>query len=306
MTRATERALTERARAHGGLLIQADLSAAGLGPGELRRRVRLGGWQEVLPGVIAPAALTVDSVLLARAAMLWVPAGGLSHYSAAAQAGFWVPEQDKVWLTAPFGDPHRSRPGVEIVRTRHPVPLRTEGLFRWTPPDRTVVDLAQVLSERQLAATLLSAIRKKATTALAVDAAAATLGGRAGLRLLARVTGLWTPARESLLEDALYGDVCAVTELRVERQWEVHARVGQLLGRGDVAKPLLKLVFEADGLLFHSTDEQIAADQQRDRRFLAAGWQTARFREGAFENRVLVRRDIAAIIETRRSQLGAA
>jgi very-short-patch-repair endonuclease len=132
------------------------------------------------------------------------------------------------------------------------------------------------------------------------------LTGRAGLQQLSRVTALWTPERESLLEDALDGDVRAVTDLQVERQYEVRDRRGVLLGRTDVAIPELRQAFEADGLLFHSTDAQIAADQQRDRRFMGAGWQTARFREGAFENRALVRRDVRAMVEARRTQLKVA
>jgi hypothetical protein len=39
---------------------------------------------------------------------------------------------------------------------------------------------------------------------------------------------------------------------------------------------------------------------------MGAGWQTARFREGAFENRALVRRDVRAMVEARRAQLKVA
>ena len=296
------------ARRNGSLLCAHDLLRHTGRDGEVRRRVRSGGWQEVLPGVIAPAAVTVDRDLLERAAMLWVPAGALSHFSAARRDGLWVPNDPRVWLTTPFEDGHRSRPGVEIVRTRHPsLPWRSDDVRRWTPAPRTIVDLAQCLGERDLNAVLLSAVRKERATAAAVLAAAAPLPGRAGLLVLRRVAELWTPERESMLEDSLHGDVVSVAAgYEIRRQYDVRDRAGQLLGRADVALPGLCLAFEADGLLFHSTDAQIAADQRRDRRFLGAGWQTARFREGPLTDRELVRRDLRDVIQARARQWPAA
>jgi very-short-patch-repair endonuclease len=105
----------------------------------------------------------------------------------------------------------------------------------------------------------------------------------------------------------LYADVVAVAGgFAVERQFVVRSAAGDFLGRTDVAIPELRAAFEADGLFFHSTDEQIRSDQLRDRRFMTAGWQTARFREGPLGDRRAVRRDIAAIIAARRRELPAA
>lgn len=308
MSAAIERRLSAHARAQHGLLSDADLVAATRRKDELARRVRSRVWQTVLPGVIAPAAVAVDRPLVEAAAMLWLPEGGLSHFSAARREGIWVPEDPNAWAAVPFADGHRSRPGLQVVRTRHPTTRwSTDGFLRWTPPARTIVDLAQCLDERALNAVLLSAVRKQRATAQAVEAAAAGLHGRAGLAVLHRVTGLWTPQRESLLEDGLYDDIRSVLPASdVERQYDVRDRSGRLLGRADIAAPGLRLAFEADGLLFHSTDAQIAADQRRDRAFLGAGWQTARFREGAASDRPLVRRDIQLIVAARRQGLRAA
>lgn len=302
----TERALTAQARRQRGVLSVAQAARLSGRPDEARRRLRAGTWQEVLPGVLAPATTLVDDACLEAAAMLWAPGAALSHFSAARAQGLWVPEREGAWLTAPFDDPHRSRARVTVVRTRHPVAFRGDGFLRWTPPARLVVDLAQLLEERTLSAVLLSAVRKKLATAEQVAAAARPLAGRAGLAALARVTELWAPERESLLEDRLHHDVRAVSTVRIERQYAVRDRTGRLLGYADVAAPDLRLAFEADGLLFHSTDEQIAADQRRDRQFLGAGWQTARFREAALADREPVRRDVRAILEARAQQLRAA
>ena len=308
MSTASERRLADLARVQDGLLSDADLWAVTRRADELRRRVRSHRWQLVLPGVIAPAAIPVSRSLREAAAMLWLPAGALSHFSAARQDDIWVPEDERAWATVPFADRHRSRRGVEIMRTRH-VPARwtTNGFLRWTPAARTIVDLGMCLDERELSAALLSAVRKQKTTAAQVLAAAEGLDGRAGLSLVRRVAGLWAPERESLLEDGLYDDVCSVVpSAKVQRQHDVRDRSGQILGRADVAVPELRLVFEADGLMFHSTDAQIAADQRRDRSFLGIGWQTARFREGVAGDREMVRRDIRAMVEARRRQLSAA
>ena len=240
--------------------------------------------------------------------MLWLPAyGALSHTSAARRHGIWVPDDPSVWVTVPYASPVRSRPGVEVVRTRHlPSAWRTDGRFRWTGAARTMVDLAMILSEQQLTAALLSAVRLGRTTVPEVEQATGGLDGRAGLQLLRRVTRLWDPTRESMLEDSLHGDVCAVAPgYLVVRQHRITNASGLVIARTDVAVPQLRVAFEADGLAHHSTDLQIAHDQHRDRRLLAAGWQTCRFREGELADHSAVRRDVAAILARRARESAA-
>ncbi|MDT7572226.1 MAG: hypothetical protein QOE05_2400 [Actinomycetota bacterium] len=307
MSAELDRKLFLQARTQSGLLHERDLVRISPRSDEFRRRMRSGLWHEVLPGVLAPLLLDVHREVLEAAAMLWAKAGWLSHHSAARREGIWVPDDTSVHVGVPFADGHRSRPGVAVTRTRQVPELATDGFFRWTPPARTVVDLAQLLDERTLSAVLLSAVRKEKATAAEVAAAAQALAFRPGLARLTRVVGLWTPERESLLEDQLHADVLSVAEgFRVVRQLVVRDRSGRPLGRADVAIEELRLAFEADGLLFHSTDAQIASDQRRDRQFMGGGWQTARFREAALSDRTVVRRDLAAIIAARRRQLFAA
>lgn len=163
-----------------------------------------------------------------------------------------------------------------------------------------------MLTRKQLDAVLLSAIRLKKTTAEEVDVAASGLRGRKGVAMLHETTSLWTPERESLLEDVLHGDVLSVAASGVSRQHKVYRADGSQLARLDVAIDELRLGFEADGLLYHSTDEQIARDQKRDRGLMGRGWQVARFREGPLDDRAQVRREIRAIVEQRRRQVRAA
>ncbi len=295
------RRLAARALGQGGLLTTLDVAELAGGGMNLRREVRAGHWRLVLPGVVVAAGTPVDRELLTRAAVLWLPPyGALSHASAARCWGNHVPNDAGVWVTVPWEAPQRSRSGVTVVRTRHlPARWRTGRELRWTPADRTIVDLAQVVGAWELDAALLSAVRRGVSSAVEVDRAAMGLHGRAGLQLLRRTTSRWTAERESQLEDLLDADVRSVYSGEVKRQVTVPDAAGRPVARLDIAAPELRLAFEADGLLFHSTDAQLAADQRRDRALLARGWTVVRFREGPLDDRSAVRADLAAIVARR-------
>ena len=305
MKRKTLETLVETARAQGGLLGPKDLQL----PAEPRAKAALlssAVWREVLPGVLGPAAIDDSRPLLEAAAMLWAPLSVLSHSSAARHHGIWVPDDDRVWVTVPWWAKQRDVPQLELVRTRRFLnDFTRSGLVRFFPATRTVLDLSMILTRKQLEASLLSAIRQDLTTAADVAHAAAALRTRPGMTTLLELTGLWTPARESMLEDGLHADVVlAAPGERVERQWVVTRSSSGRKARLDVALPRLKLAFEADGLYFHSTDAQIAADQERDRDLMLDGWQTARFREGPISDHDEVRRQVRALVEARKRELG--
>lgn len=293
--------LVEKAQQQGGLLGPQDVA-----PATRRELLRSPVWREVLTGVLGPAVMGDSVELLEAAAMLWEPRSVLSHSTAARHLGIWVPDDDRVWLSVPWESRRRDVSGLELVRSRaFRQTFVREGLLRLSPPTRTVVDLSMTLTPKQLEASLLSAVRKDLTTAEQVATAAAALRTRPGITTLLELTGLWTPARESLLEDGLHADVVlAAPGERVERQWVVTCASGRT-ARLDVAIPRLKLAFEADGLYFHSTDAQIAADQGRDRDLMVEGWQTARFREGPIADHPGVRRQVRALVEARARELGA-
>lgn len=305
--RSVNRALVARAATQRGLLSSRDVRELA-GDRGVSSLLAEGWWREVLPGVLAPAGSVDDRDLLETAAMLWERRSVLSHSSAARRHGFWVPDDERVWVTVEYDAPKRPVPGLRLVRTRRfELRYETDGLHRWTPADRTLVDLAMVLTRPQLEASLLSAVRGRATTAAAVAEAAASLRSRPGTSTLLAVTALWQPERESLLEDRLDALVrSAVPDERVERQHALLRRDGSRHVRIDVAIPGLRLAFEADGLLHHSSDAQVAADQARDRSLLARGWQTVRFREGSLDDEAAVRRDVRAIVLRRREDLRVA
>src|SRR5690349_6009529 len=117
MDRRITRQLVQRAREQHGLLQAADVDA--VDPGRsLAELVRTCAWQEVLPGVVAPAAVEITTDLLESAAMLWVPTSQLSHQSAARRSGFWVPDDDAASISVPFESTARDRDGIRVSRTR--------------------------------------------------------------------------------------------------------------------------------------------------------------------------------------------
>lgn len=306
MSRAQDRELVTIAHRQRGLLLPQDLTSVTGRPDEWRRRLRSGLWQQVLPRVLAAATADVTDELRASAAMLWEPRALLSHHEAAAREGIWVPDRERLRVTVPFSSKKRSLAELEVIRSRvMPSTFQTDGFHRWTPAPRTVVDLAMVLTRKQLEAVLLSAVRHHKATAAEVEATADQLSGRAGLGDLRRVTALWSPERESFLEDLLFEDVRSQCHEAVTRQAQVRDRSGQL-NRIDVAVVSLRLAFEADGLAFHSTDQQIAADHRRDRRLMVLGWLTVRFREDALADRRAAREEVRALIDRRRRDLRAA
>lgn len=294
-----------RAKQQHGLLAPADVAKIDK-TRTLDELVRSGVWQYVVPDVVAPAGVTVTRELLEAACMLWIPWSMLGHESSARRHGFWVPDEPRACLITPWQDTRRSRGLIRISRTRQfPAEQQRVGIHRISTADRTVVDLAEKLSRAQLEAVLLSAIRHKATTAEEVRAVAQTLTRRPTVQLVMDVVALWTAERESMLEDRLYGDVCSVVPAHeVERQVVVQNRDGSIYARIDVAVRKLMLAFEGDGLLFHSTDEQIAADQKRDRGLFTRGWHTTRFREGVLDDRHAVRHEIQQVVDQRTRDLG--
>lgn len=302
MDRAQTRALVAKARSQHGLLAQRDLPAGAT----LAELVRDGLWQDVLPGVVGAASVEVTREMRESATMLWRGKVVLSHFSAARRAGIWVPDDPRAWISVAFDSRRRDLPGLKVVRTRQLfAKVVRDGIHQWTPARRTIVDLAPYLTRKQLEAVLLSAVRLGETSVADVAAAAVGLERRRGMADLWQVLGLWSPERETMLEGRLLEDVRAVVDRGVQGQHWVTSPDGTQRARLDVAIPELRLAFEADGLYYHSTDEQLAADQARDRWLAALGWLTIRFREGALDDRAAVRAEIASIVARRHLDLAA-
>ncbi|MCU1602804.1 MAG: hypothetical protein JWO22_3513 [Frankiales bacterium] len=281
MSRATDRRLVALARKGGGVLEPAEAVKILERPDAVEHLIAGGLWQEALPGVLVPAASVVTREVRENSVRWWDDKAMLSHFSAARREGIWVPDNDDAWVTVDITSTKRDVKGLRVIRSRaFDITPRTDGRHRWVPPDRTIVDLASFLTRNQLDAVMLNAIRQKKASAAQVRAAAQPVRTRPGISQLLELAELWTPERETVLEGRLHEDVLSVVPCGVQRQLSIESPGRRRTARVDVAIPELRLIFEADGLYYHSTDAQIAADQLRDRWLAAMGWQTIRFREG--------------------------
>ena len=195
-TRDADVRLAGVAVAQAGAFTRAQARGAGFTAAQIERRARSGSWVRVLPGVFHHATTPASPDLAQWAAVLWAgPDCALSHTSAAA-----------VWRLVPVGS---DRPELIVPRTRAP---RARGVLVHrvariadadvlelrglpvTAPVRTVIDLAGVLGERELAAVVERARSRGLLTIGAVRARLHEIGsagrpGAARLRALLSTFG---------------------------------------------------------------------------------------------------------------------
>jgi len=183
-TASAEVRLAAVAVAQAGAFTRAQAGAAGLGPAQIERRVRSAMWVRVLPGVYRHAATPPGTHLAHWSAVLWAgPECALSHTTAAAMWGLAPVAPDRPELIVPRTRAPRARAvivhrvgciaGDDVVRV-HGLPV--------TSPVRTVIDLAGVLGDRELASAIQRARSRRLVTMRAVRARLDEIGsaGRPG------------------------------------------------------------------------------------------------------------------------------
>ena len=199
---AADARLAATAIAQAGAFTRAQATAAGFSAAQIERRIRADAWVRVLPRVYRQAATPPSPALRYWAAVLWAgPGCALSHASAATiwripGAAIGAPEIVVHEARAPraagvvvhrvayLGDP-------DVVRVRR-LPV--------TSPARTIVDLAGVLGDRDLAVALTSVTSRRLVTVRAVRTRLDEIGtvGRPGTaRLRALLVALGRGGVES-------------------------------------------------------------------------------------------------------------
>ncbi len=278
MTRTPDQLIAAIARRQAGCFSIDQALAAGFAPETIRSRVKRGLWVRVTRNIVCAATTKPTRERDAVAAL--VHAGddvAFGYVTGARLLGFDVRHSTPdVWLAARFRSSARSRPGVQIKRTRHYVdPVLAYG-YPVVPASRTVVDLAQIIDAESLASVIYDGVRRNALDLADVRAAADALPpNRAGLKLLAQVLTTFDPAFEMMVE-AKVGRACASAGLRLEPQVEVHDGPF-LIARLDLADLELMLGIEIDGFAAHSKRRQQRHDRRRDRQLRLLGWTIIRF-----------------------------
>lgn len=216
----------------------------------LTRTAIEGGWRRIARGVYGEGLSPATTVERAFAAV--IVSGGVASGRVAA---FLQALDCPAVCGADFTVPPTSSGRRRGARRRLLPPDRVVVVagLRCTDGLQTVLDLAADLDDLQWEQLLESALRKRLTTIVAVEAAldemarARTPGTRRARRVLAlRPAG--APPTESLLETLMVQLIRARTGLpEPVRQFEVYDRNGNFVARVDLAWPELGIFIELDG-----------------------------------------------------------
>jgi very-short-patch-repair endonuclease len=264
-----ERGLMVLAQRRHGVVTTAELMAAGIGPRGIARRVADGRLRRLHRGVFLVGPLIGPRTHEMAAVLACGPGAVLSHRSAAALWRIRPAWHGPIDVTVAGTQP-RSRRGIRIHRSRALEAAHREGV-PVTAPARTLLDIAALVSERDLARAVEEAQVLRLTTPNALMAQVGR--GRSGSTALKAVLKRGhEPSLTRSEAEALLLELIREAGLPAP---ETNAR---LLGyEVDFLWRDAKVVVEVDGFAFHSTREAFERDRRRDARLLAAGYRVVRF-----------------------------
>lgn len=161
----------------------------------------------------------------------------------------------------------RRHPGIRVHRSRHAETTVHYGIPTTTPA-QTLVDLADVLDDRQLARAVNEAYVHKLTTPHQLKALLTRSPGRRTTRLTPHTTAT-TPTRSHLEDDFLRFIKRHGLPTPEVNQWIAGHEV-------DAVWRTHSLVAELDSYTFHTTNSAFEGDRERDADLLNAGFSTMR------------------------------
>jgi very-short-patch-repair endonuclease len=271
---------------------RAQLQALGLGRDAVRRRVQSKRLLPLYPGVYAVGhdALTPDARRLA-AVLACGPGALLSHRAAGAAQHLLSssPQFDVTVLHA-----RRKREGIAIHRSRliHPDDRSSVRGIPVTSVARTLVDLADVLSEERLAKAVHEAEVQRVFDLRAVEAVVDRLPGRKGRHKLSWVLAAYCPEPHFLRSEA---------ERRFKRLCEDHSlpqpqfNVNIAGQQVDAWWEDIQVAVEIDGAEAHHTRRAFHADRARDRRLAARAIRLVRVTSRDLDDDVRLAAELRAI-----------
>lgn len=285
-------ALAALAGRQHGVVSTLQLRELGLTKHAVRRRVESKHLQRLYQGVYAVGhtALTADSRRLA-AVLACGPEALLSHRAAGSAIGL-LPSSPRFDVTVPHG--RKAREGILIHRSRliHPEDRDTVRGIPVTSVARTLVDLADVLSEERLAEAVHEAEVQRKFDLRAIERTLARLPGRIGRHRLRRVLVAYMPDPHFTRSAA---------ERRFLRLCERHdlptpaANVWVAGCEIDAYWPDVRLAVEIDGGQVHHTKRAFHEDRARDRRLAAKGIRVVRITWPDFDDAGRLAAELLAI-----------
>lgn len=270
---AREAALAALASRQHGVVSRRQLAELGFGREAIRRRTKASRLRRLHPGVYAVGhwALTPASRDLA-AVFACGPQALLSHRAAGARHGLLRRWGGPIEVTAGHGC--KQKPGILVHETRliHPDDRDTVDGISVTSVARTIVDLADVLADRPLAAAVNEAEVLRVFDLTRIEQTMARLPGRRGTGRLREVLAAYTeaPGYSTSEAERLLLSVCEQYDL--PRPQRIHTAGYEL----DFYWADARLAVEVDGHTFHRTRRAFQEDRMRDRVLAAEGIQVAR------------------------------
>lgn len=252
------------------------LRALGFGEARVTSWVRRGLLARVDRGVytVGGHRLTQEGRWMA-AVLATGDSAALSHRSAAALWGL-RPDRSLVDVVVPSDGGRGRRRRVAVHRSAQLTDAevtRKRGI-PVTCPERTLIDLAEVVDRRTLERALDEAVRLNLTTEAKLLRATERHPGRSGAAKLSAVLtehAAGTTATENDFEELLLA-IC--DEHRIPRP-NCQERLGRY--RPDFIWPEQLLIVETDGRATHGTHRAFEDDRARDVELTTAGWRVLRF-----------------------------
>jgi hypothetical protein len=251
------------------LITAAQARAAGISRGMLRSR----RYQRVLGSVYIASEVPLSLRLRARAALLHVPNGVLSHHTALALWGGAAPVDDRVHVSVrrdPKGSRSRIR-GLTVHQVRHLDYQPLDGL-PLTQPERTFLDLAADCELAELVIAGDSLVRRTPATPESLTAAATSTVGTRGIRLARQAASLVRSGVDSPMETRLRLLIVLAGLPEPAIGHVVTDSDGGWLARPDLSYPELKIAIEYDGLHHLKDARQWQRDIRRRENLERAGW----------------------------------
>lgn len=181
-------------------------------------------------------------------------------------------------VTVPFNEEPEPRQ-VVVHRTRRPTPVSVVAGIPVTSIERTLLDLAPVIGQRNLYKATRSAVHKNLTTPEKLDQAIRLFGGR-GVKGTRAARGAFRSVADDESESVAEINLAAlldhpgiprpVQQLRVRLFTTENAYP-------DFAWPDRMRIVEADGFGAHGTPDRFESDLRRQNRLMELGWEIRRF-----------------------------
>lgn len=262
--------LAELAREQGGPVSGGQLRDLGLSPSAVKERVRSGRLHRLHRDVFAVGHIALTPRGHAMAAVLaGGPGAAASHRSSGALLAIRPHNGARHDVTTRTH--RRSTDRIAFHRNRlHPDDVTEVDGVPCTTVARTLLDLADVVTEDQLAKAVQRAQILRILDQMQVADLLARANGRRGAARLRTAAGIELPPTRSEFEDRF------LALLRRARLPRPLVNVQVLGYEVDFHWPEQRLIVETDGFATHGTRRAFEDDRARDLTLTAAGWRVVR------------------------------